>query len=225
MLRANEIKDNKEFVLNKLSSIERDGYNFEWLKKQLEGSDFFTAPATTKYTGSYEGGLCEHSIHVYNNLVNLCKMYNVKAGGDTLIILGLLHDMSKMNLYTTTIQNKKVYSTEGSKHDSMGSFDWVSVPGYAVKEAKDRFVFGNHEATSAYMVNTFIPLTTEEYVAITHHHAGTHWDSCKDEMGEIFDKYPLAVMLYMADLSAYYCKSNLETPEYLDVPDKEEDFK
>ena len=33
--------------------------------------DFFTAPASTKYHGNYEGGLCEHSLDVYDMAVRL----------------------------------------------------------------------------------------------------------------------------------------------------------
>ncbi len=33
----------------------------------LETTDFFTAPASTRFHGNYEGGLCEHSVNVWEN--------------------------------------------------------------------------------------------------------------------------------------------------------------
>lgn len=52
----------KEFM-QIFSSVTREGKS--GLIKWLETSDFFTAPASTKYHGNYEGGLCEHSVNVY----------------------------------------------------------------------------------------------------------------------------------------------------------------
>jgi 23S rRNA maturation-related 3'-5' exoribonuclease YhaM len=34
----------------------------------LEMSDFFTAPASSRFHSSHEGGLCEHSVKVYDRL-------------------------------------------------------------------------------------------------------------------------------------------------------------
>ena len=77
------------------------------------GSDFFTAPASTKYHGSYEGGLLEHSLNVYDCLVNYLErtrtkeVYNMNYTDENIAIAALLHDLCKMNFYKTDFRNSK----------------------------------------------------------------------------------------------------------------------
>ena len=52
----------KQRFLELLRETKREG--IEDLIKFLENSDFFTAPASTKFHGDYEGGLWEHSLKV-----------------------------------------------------------------------------------------------------------------------------------------------------------------
>ena len=106
--------------------------------------------------------------------------------------------------------NKKVYSDTGSKSDSMGKYDWVSVQGYVSKNVKDRFMIGNHEENSAFMTNTFIPLTDEEYCAILHHHGSVGYDSTKQNPADFWIKYPLSLLLYQADCTATFIQENNE---------------
>ena len=62
----------------------------------LEDSDFFTAPASTRFHGNYEGGLCEHSVNVWEELVRLLKAYpEVRVTAETATIVTLLHDLCK----------------------------------------------------------------------------------------------------------------------------------
>ena len=145
----------------------------------LEGTDFFQAPASTKYHAAYKGGLCEHSLNVWKNLVDLVNMLGLsdKIEADSLAIVALCHDLAKINFYTIGVKNQKVYSESGSKTDSIGKFDWVSVPTYTVKDASDRFIYANHEITSEMIARSYIPLTYEESIAILHHHAGMSFDS------------------------------------------------
>ena len=57
-------------------------------------SDFFTAPASTRYHGSYEGGLLQHSLNVYDCLRDYMdrprvkELYNLTA--DDEIITGFM---------------------------------------------------------------------------------------------------------------------------------------
>lgn len=190
----------QELFITLVKSIKREGMNTELLLKQLEKSDFFTAPASTKYSGACEGGLCSHSLRVYNNLVNLNETFECGFEDDTMKIVALFHDFSKMNFYTKAVRNKKVYSDKGSKVDEMGRFDWVSVMGYEVRPDTERFVYGSHEENSVFMISSFIPLTIEEQVAILHHHAGQGWDSAQDNVFEAFKHYPLAFYLHTADM-------------------------
>lgn len=207
MLTKEQIQKNKEEFIEILRSIEREGADIEKLIAKLESSDFFYAPASIKYHHAFEGGLVDHCLNVYYNLMHLLN-YKFPEGApvseDSVKIVALLHDMSKMNNYEPTYSNKKVYCEDGNKQDELGRFTWVSVPGWKVREAPDRFIFGNHESTAEFMVRQFIPLTVEESVAILHHMGGMSWDSAKDNISEVYNKYPLGVLLHNADMLSTY---------------------
>ena len=76
-------------------------------------SDFFTAPASTKFHGNYEGGLCEHSLNVYECLCDFvkhsrfCQKHGFSFDEESLAIAALLHDVCKTNFYKTEMRNVK----------------------------------------------------------------------------------------------------------------------
>ena len=213
-LTEQQIQNNKQRFINLVKSITREGINMDRLLAQLEGSDFFEAPASAIYHNAFRGGLCEHSLNVYDTLVDICEaiypaecddMGNIVARGcpyseDSLKIVALFHDFDKMNKYERTVQNKKIYSETGSKYDEMGKYDWVSVPGYKRKDAKDTFVLGTHGENSVYMTETFIPLSAEEHAAILAHHSV--YDNNKLDTTTIYSRYHLACLLHVADLTS-----------------------
>lgn len=220
-LTPEQIAENKTTFINILRSISRKGCNIEGLISKLESSDFFTAPASTKYHGSFEGGLCWHSLNVYNQLSKLVAEKaidklsdekgtsyilnnNITIDSDSIKIIALLHDFSKMNFYETYIMNKKVYSATGSKFDEQGRFDWVAVQAYKVREPENRFVFSTHGHTSEYMTSCFIPLELEESAAITWHMGGMDAQNMSADVSLVYNQYPLAMLLHLADMVATY---------------------
>lgn len=207
MLDKDMIQKNKEEFKNLVLTIDRNNANIEGLLETLENSDFFIAPASTKYHGAFEGGLCRHSLDVYLILDNLIHMNNLEYDRTSIIITSLFHDISKMNYYETTYMNKKVYSDNGSKYDAGGKYDWVSEKGYKTIDVRNRFIYGNHEQTSEYMIRRFIPLTLEESISILHHHGGMGFDSTQLDISLIYQKYPLALMLHLADMTCAYLYS------------------
>ena len=233
VLTPEQIEENKQAFLSLLTYIERPGAKIEELKQKLENSDFFYAPASGSYHNAVEGGLCDHCLNVYERLLDLINtvypptnaiLQNEETGEETLttvntcpysketlIIVALFHDMSKMNYYEKSIRNKKVYSLElGDKQDNLGRYYWESVPGYATKEHTDRFVFGTHGQTSEYMINCFIPLTLEEKVAIINHMGGFDNDSARgSNLSEIYNHYPLATLLHTADMLATFINERI----------------
>lgn len=75
------------------SKIDRGGADN--LLAWLESTDFFIAPASAKYHGAYPGGLVEHSLNVYNELIS-----HIDAGTvESLTICALLHDICKVDYY------------------------------------------------------------------------------------------------------------------------------
>ena len=89
----------KEEFLKLLRTIKREG--IEELIKFLESTDFFTAPASTRFHGDFAGGLVEHSMKVYEILVQKVKTSSkpIEVSDDTLKIVALLHDVCKANYY------------------------------------------------------------------------------------------------------------------------------
>jgi hypothetical protein len=231
MLTEEQIKQNKEKFIELVKSISIEGANIDGLISFLEGSDFFNAPASTQYHSSFKGGLCQHSLNVYSNLTKIVDTFALehktikstteegieveenlilpKYSSDTLKIVGLLHDLSKINFYEKYIQNKKLYLPDGSKYDEMGKYDWVAVESYKVIDSKDRMIAGSKGMNSFLLVSRFIPLEHEEVVAIVNQYAGSDKAENTEDLPSILNKYNLTVYLHMADTISTYCTERI----------------
>lgn len=194
MLTESEIRANKEKYINLIKSLGDDENTNKFLNWLENKSDFFSAPASTKYHGSYAGGLCEHSLNVYNCLVKLNDEFQCGHSDKSMKLVALLHDLSKTNFYELYYRNVK--------NEVTGI--WEKVPEYKTREPEDRFIYGNHEQTSEYMASKFFPLTAEESTAILHHHAGKSWDSAQDDVSSVFNRYTLATLVHVADMLATF---------------------
>ncbi len=181
----------KEEFIELLQSIQRDGINN--LINYLEKTDFYKAPASTKYHGNYEGGLLEHSLNVYHILKEklLNKPYSdiVQVSDDTVILITLLHDICKTNYYIVDFRNKK--NSDGV---------WVKEPYYTVN---DTIPYG-HGEKSVMMISKFIKLTMEEMYAIRWHMGFTEPKELYGTISSVYEKFPLALALHEADLEATY---------------------
>lgn len=203
MLTEQQIEVNKQQFISAINLLSRV-FDKDALIKMLCETDFFTAPASTKYHSSYKGGLCQHSLNVWRRLLDLDILAKTELDVDSMAIVGLCHDFAKINFYKQAIKNEKVYSETGSKSDNMGRFDWVAKTIYTVKPADERFVYGNHEITSEMITRSYIPLSYDESIAILHHHAGMSADCAQNNITEIYAKNPLALLLHQADMIATY---------------------
>ena len=178
----------QEFIEIFKENIKRPGSEklLEWLSQ----SDFFIAPASTKYHSAFEGGLVQHSLNVYKLLKKRCAEYGI-TDGESIAICGLLHDICKANFYTISYRNAK---------NERGV--WEKVPYYTVD---DQFPFG-HGEKSVFVVERFMRLRENEAIAIRWHMGG--FDEAAKSGGfsisHAYEKYPLAVLLHMADLEATY---------------------
>jgi len=177
----------KEEFLALLKTVNREG--MEDLINFLNKSDFFTAPASTRFHGSYEGGLLEHSLKVYEIFKDKIKNYGLNTPEDTIIIAALLHDISKANFYKVDYRNAK---------NSRG--EWKKVPYYTVE---DKIPFG-HGEKSVMMLTEYIKLTNEEKYAIRWHMGFSEPKELYGTLGEAYKKYPIALLLNEADLEATY---------------------
>ena len=193
--------DNKEKFLNLAKSVHRDG--MDKLIEYVEKSDFFTAPASTRFHGSVPGGLLIHSLNVYELFVQKCESPVFKNSiGDlpeeSKIIMALFHDLCKTYFYTTELRNKKIYSDRGSKVDEQGRYDWKSVPSYTVK---DLVPYG-HGEKSVMMIENYIKLTNVERYAIRWHMGYTEPKENWNTLSAAMEKYPVILALHEADLEA-----------------------
>ncbi len=206
------IQNNKMRFIELVKSINREGFDKEQLLYKLENSDFFTAPASTIYHNSVEGGLVDHTLNVYENLVAIVKAKNITTfSEDTLKIVALFHDLAKMNFYEVYARNVKKYSPHGTKQDEMGKFDWAAEKGYKVKDANDRYLFGTHGQNSERILSYFMPLSEQESAAIIWHHAGMDNGGADKDITPILNRYPLATLLHIADMMATYLDERIES--------------
>ncbi|MBE7048036.1 MAG: hydrolase [Ruminococcaceae bacterium] len=184
----------EEFIEIYQSNIHREGADklLEYLCSAT--SDFFTAPASTRFHGSYAGGLVEHSINVYDCLQDYLarprvqELYGLEFDAETVAVVSLLHDLCKVNCYHESMRNVK---------DKEGR--WTQVPYY---EFDDALPYG-HGEKSVYIITGFMRLTREEAFAIRYH-MGFSEDGNKQNVGKTFEMYPLSFALHMADMEATY---------------------
>jgi len=191
----------KKRFIGLCSTIHRPG--MEELMTWLERSDFYTAPASTRFHGNYKGGLLEHGLNVYDRLVGFVSGYpDLEIKPETVAVVALFHDLCKVNNYVADFKNVKVYRENGSKSDAKGRYDWESQPIY---RTEDRLPLG-HGEKSVIILQNYIKLTRDEIYAIRWH-MGSFDSAVKGGdygMGNAFEMCPLAVMTHLADMEATY---------------------
>ena len=187
----------EEFTHVYVNIIQRSGADklLDWIENR---TDFFDAPASTRYHLAEPGGLVKHSVHVFERLNALCESEDWVAKGiskpqkESIAICGLLHDLCKANFYKT--------STRNVKNEATGQ--WEKVPFYTVE---DQFPYG-HGEKSVFLIERFMRLKTDEAVAIRWHMGGFD-DAVRGgsfAISAAFEKYPLALLLHLADMQATY---------------------
>ncbi len=183
----------EEFIEIFKSNIQRQGS--ENLLNYLESSDFFVAPASSKFHSNFEGGLCEHSIKAYKrftrNLENeFGENWQEKLSLESATIIGLLHDVCKIDFYKTDFRNVKV---DGQ---------WVQKPYFTVS---DSLPYG-HGEKSVYIISGFIKLTREEAMAINWH-MGAMDDRIKGgsySLSPAFYTFPTSLIFHLSDMQATF---------------------
>ena len=158
-------------------------------------SDFFTAPASTRFHGNYEGGLLEHSLNVYDCLCDIMKrprikeIYGIEYSEESIAIAALLHDLCKINFYNVAFRNVK---------NDMGK--WESVPFYTID---DSLPYG-HGEKSVYIISGYMRLTRDEAFAIRYHMGFSADKENHGNVGKAMEMFPLAFFLNCADSEAAY---------------------
>ena len=180
-------KQKQEFLALCRENIHREG--LEDLLTWLQKSDFFTAPASTRYHGAYEGGLCEHSLDVYRMAKKAIAGYELELAEESVAIAALFHDLCKVNFYRRDTRNQKING------------EWQEVPYYTIEE---KFCFGGHGSKSVFLVQQFMKLKTDEAAAINCHMGATPGGDAVRDSGNAFQAFPLAWVTHVADEAATY---------------------
>ena len=195
-----------------IETVDRKGV--DKLVQFIEKSDFYTAPASTKYHLSCEGGLLQHSLNVYDMLKLKAEQEPFKSklanvAPESIVIVSLLHDICKTYFYKTTTRNVKNEQTG----------QWEKVPYYTVE---DKIPYG-HGEKSVMMIEKYIELTNQERYAIRWHMGFTEPKENYSMLSAAMEKYPLLLALMEADLEASYLFENKDgnKPE---PPKQEIDF-
>ena len=187
-------KNKNEFIEIYKENITRPGSDKLLNYLISEQSDFFTAPCSTRFHGSYAGGLVQHSINVYNCLKDYLSrqrtkdVYGMNYTDESIALVSLLHDVCKMNFYSVDYRNA---------NNEQGV--WEKVPYYTIN---DQLPYG-HGEKSVYIVSGFMRLTREEAFAIRYH-MGFSGIEDRNSIGKAFEMFPLAFALSVADMEATY---------------------
>lgn len=194
-LSESMIQQNRNNFLNICqTSIKRQGIEklLNWLDRD---TDFFTAPASTRYHGCYAGGLCEHSLDVYRMAHELKYMVRFKKSeseptDESIAIAALFHDACKANFYTVEFRNRK---------NDAGQ--WEKYPVFTVNE---KFAYGGHGSKSVYLVQKHIQLLDQEAVAIHCHMGFADAQNSVPSISAAYENCFLAWMIHVADEAATY---------------------
>ena len=197
-----------------LQEIKRPG--MDKLLDFIRKSDFYEAPASSRFHLATKGGLLQHSLNVYDALVGRMEPFELSDGEkifrsrvagkvmaefpqDAATISALLHDLCKTHFYKVDYRNQKIYKPGGSKRDAGGAYDWERVPLYTID---DHNPYG-HGEKSVMMASEFIRLTMEERYAIRWHMgmADCSYNDVRN-FNASAEKYPLVLFLHNADQEA-----------------------
>lgn len=174
--KADRIGEYKEFI----GVI--DGLDVE----TLDALGYFTAPASTKYHGAYEGGLFDHSLQVAKELVNLTEKLGLKwEDPKSPIVVGLFHDLCKCDNYVK-IDTLEEVAPVGVKYTYSPN---IIIPGHGEK--------------SVIMLQKYIDLTDEEIACIRWHMGAYEKDPKMWEyFGRAVETYPNVLYTHTADMIA-----------------------
>ena len=189
----------EKFIEIAKNNIKREG--IANLLNYLEKSDFYVAPASTKFHSAYQGGLCQHSINTYNRFLNNLKNeygddWQNKISLESATIISLFHDICKTDYYKIEYRNVKENG------------EWVQKPFYSVD---DTLPYG-HGEKSVYIISGFLKLTREEAMAINWHMGGfdTRVKGGFYGLENVFYKYPTALLFHISDVQATYLDETKE---------------
>lgn len=187
----------KQEFISLMQSTNRPGIGkmLDYLENK---TDFYTAPASSKFHNNVEGGLLDHSLNVYHNFKGLLQLKDIPMEEDSIIICSLLHDLCKCNYYTKELRNKKVDNK------------WVQYEMWAnVKQVKLPFP---HSYRSIKLIKPNIQLKLLEELCIFYHmgpYGGEDYEY-RNMLKQANEQYPQTLLFYIADLMSSYLDEDID---------------
>jgi hypothetical protein len=183
-----------------LGKVQRPG--MDKLLEYIQKSDFYTAPASTKYHLAAPGGLLQHSLNVLDAMRGLLQWNNIEnrweyhaackivthIPDDSVTMMALLHDICKTHFYSVSTRNQKNKQTG----------KWEEVEFYTIH---DKMPLG-HGPKSAMIIKQYTTLTSQEMYAIWHHMGMTGDYENDNAVGKSMEMYPAVLALQTADMMA-----------------------
>lgn len=199
IMTKEELEEQKEMILDLLRSTERDG--IDKLADYLSDStDFFTAPASTRFHNNFSGGLAQHCLNVYENFKSLLEIKGIEMSEDSIIICALLHDLCKCNTYVVETRNRKNDQGQWEKYNIWATNKDVDIP-------------LPHSSRSIAIIRKFIKLSIKEELTIFYHmgpYGGEDYEY-RNMLKAANEKYPQTVLFYVADTIASYLDEDTVT--------------
>jgi len=179
-------------ILTSTTTIKEEAPKLLEFLNDKNQSDFWEAPASTRYHEAYEGGLVEHSLKVYAKLSLLNYHHFLNLEDETIAKTALFHDLCKVNFYRKTHRNKR-----------MEDGRWQRIETY---EVDDGFPFGHGERSVFLLVQHGVRLSDEEALAIRWHMGGWGANGFQEEqaLAGAMNKHKLVTALHIADMMAVW---------------------
>ena len=156
----------------------------------LDTTDFYTAPASTRYHEAYAGGLVEHTLKVVENIINLNRLDKFSTvAPSSAVLCAIVHDFCKIGKYEPYAKNVK--------DDPTGQ--WVKTTAY--KYRYEIMVPLGHGETSMYLASKFFNLTVAEAVAIRQHMGKWAAETSYNvsDLQYANENHPIVLLLQFAD--------------------------
>lgn len=197
-----DMENLKNLILDRLKSVKRDGID-ELIDYLVNRTDYFTAPASTKFHSNFDGGLAYHSHNVVELLLQKNKQYNLGLSDETIYLTGYLHDLCKCNMYEKTMRLKK---------DEMTG-KWI---GYASYEINEKIPLG-HGEKSVILLQQFVKLSLEECLMIRWHMgAYVPKDEYRD-YNKAVEMYKTVLAFSNSDAEASHMLEEVHEPELYSI--------
>ena len=188
--------DFQNLFYSKVSAFDHDITQDEKLVKYLKTGGFFTAPASTKYHGVYEGGLYDHSRAVMMRLFDMTDNMGLKwQRPESPFIIGMFHDLCKCDQYKAVIQQGLV------NEDANGVKEFGLVTTY---EYNNDLLLKGHGEKSIMILSQFMTLTEEEMLCIRYH-MGAYEQADWPSLDIAIKRTPLILYSHLADMLASKC--------------------